>query len=214
MSQSLARPGACANAPHAASGGALGPILAALCRVVSPGAAPPHMDYRRALGANPDVTSGGACPGGEDPARAFRRRMAAHALVYLARHKFGCPGLDAYNFGLTCPNGVFSRELDRELEDPGMAGRGGEMKWDADGRFARLVAEHGQDPDWLCIAAAICILDHALNAWELAPSRNDLLEEVHLECNVFSRGRMSQVHDELCEHGIVQARAPRLRARQ
>ncbi|RNJ72260.1 MAG: hypothetical protein EB824_03500 [Thaumarchaeota archaeon S15] len=188
--------GAAAVRGAGGTGNTLYPILAALCRAATPGAEPSRADCRRALGAEP------AGSGDGDRPQAFRRRMGVHALVYLARHEFGCPGLEQYNFRISPPHGVFSSELDPVIRKVDTCDPDGGMAWDADGRFSDLVVEHGQDPDWLCIAASICLLRYTMCGWEMAPSQNDLLEEVHLECNVFSRKRMTQVHGELHRHGL------------
>ena len=178
------------------------PILIALCKAVSPGVTPSRWDCRRVMGVEPATAAGSSCPDKEEIALAFRRRMSTHALVYLARHEFSCPKLEQYNFCISPPYGVFSAELDPMIQRLNVAEQSAGMWWDADGKFTALVAEHGPDPDWMCIAATICMLHYTMRGWELSPSRNDLLEEVHLECNVFSRKHMSQVYEDLGQYGL------------
>lgn len=173
--------------------GALGPILAELCAGPAPVVPPTRVRRRGATGGD----------GGRARLRAIRGRMGVHALVYLARHKFGCPGLEAYNFAISALHGVDSPVLDRAIDSLEEVGLPGNMAWDEGGRFAALVRDHGGDGEWLAIAGLLCLIDDAVRTRGDPPNRDDVLAEALLECGTFSRERMSGVHDDLCEVGLL-----------
>lgn len=132
-----------------------------------------------------------------------RERAGVHALVYLARHRFGCPGLDDYDFAASAPDGVYSPRLDHALDSMGGAVVTGTMAWDSGGRFAKLVRGHAGDAEWLAIAALLCMIDDAVRTRGDPPNRGDLLEEARLECGAYTEDRMSSVYDDLCGMGLL-----------
>lgn len=84
-----------------------GPILAEMWAVSQPCAEPPNGGHRRPprddiAGVEPD----GAAPGGTARLRTAGGRAGVHALVYLAKHRFACPGLEPYDFAASVPDGV------------------------------------------------------------------------------------------------------------
>ena len=172
--------------------GALGQILAELCAGPAP-VVPPTLVERR------------AAPGGAGRARmrAIRGRMGIHALVYLARHRFGCPGLDPYNFAVSALHGVDSPVLERAIGSLEEIGPPGDMAWDEGGRFAALVRDHGGDGEWLAAAGLLCMIDDVVRTREDPPNRDDILAEARLACGAFTRARMSAVYDDLCEMGLL-----------
>lgn len=192
----------------------IGPIFAELC-AVSRSRNVPNGDWRRELRiAVEDICGEGEESGRAGRLQAVERRMGAHALVYLAKRKFGCPGLEAYDFVISFSDGVSSPRLDLAIDSLDSIGSPGGMAWDVDGKFAGLVREHGTDHEWLSIAALICMMDDVMRTRGDGPSRNDLLEEAHLECCCFSRRRLSEVHDDLQALGLLEqgVAVPLLRA--
>jgi len=177
-------------APGARESGDVGPILAELCAALAPG-------IPRAGGDS------GADGGGRARMRAIRGRAGIHALVYLARHKFGCPGLDPYNFAVSALHGVDSPALDRAIDSLEEVGRPEGMAWDGEGRFAALVSDRGGDGEWLAAAALLCLIDDVIRTRGDPPNRDDVLEEARLACGTFSKARMSGVYDDLCKMGLL-----------
>ncbi|MDD9809435.1 MAG: hypothetical protein OXU37_08755 [Thaumarchaeota archaeon] len=198
-----------ASAPSADEArGTIGPVIAALCAVSRPAAAP-HRDWRRALGISfEDICDEHEASGGAERLRAVGRRMGVHALVYLAKRKFGCPGLDAYGFFISFSDGVSSTRLDLAIDSLDSLGSPAGMEWDRHGRFASLLRERGADHEWLSIAALICMMDDVMRTRGDDPGRNDLLEEAHLECSRFARRRLSDVHDDLQGLGLLEQGVP------
>lgn len=135
--------------------------------------------------------------------RAIRGRVGVHALVYLARHKFGCPGLDPYNFAISALHGVDSPALDRAIDSLEEIGLPGGMAWDGRDGFVALVRDHGDDGEWLAAAGLLCLIDDAVRTRGDPPNRDDILEEARRECGTFSRARMSGVYDDLCGLGLL-----------
>lgn len=177
---------------------AIGPILA-MCAASRPGAAPPHGARKPGgglVGEGIRFEDGARMPGA-------RERAGIHALVYLARHRFGCPGLDDYDFAASAPEGVHSPRLDHALDSLGGVAAPGAMEWDGGGGFARLVRGHGGDVEWLSIAALLCMIDDAVRTRGDPPNRGDLLEEARLECGAYAEDRMSSVYDDLCGMGLL-----------
>ncbi|MDD9813896.1 MAG: hypothetical protein OXU37_06490 [Thaumarchaeota archaeon] len=172
--------------------GTIGPILAELCAGPVP-VVPPTRIERRAAAVGAGVAR----------RRAIRGRMGIHALVYLARYKFGCPGLDPYNFAASALHGVYSPVLARTICSLEEIGPPGGMAWDEGGRFAALVRDHGGDGEWLSAAGLLCMIDDAVRTREDPPSRENIVEEAHRECGTFSRARMSAIYDDLCEMGLL-----------
>lgn len=193
MAQSLERvKGRAATAPHAR--GAIEPILAELCAAARPGAQPPGSDRREDPGGD----------AGRARRQAIKGVMGVHALVYLAKHRFGCPGLEPYHFASSALSGVYSPALGTAIDSLETIGAPGGMEWDADGRFARLVRDRGGDGVWLSVAALLCMMDDAARTMGDLPGRWDLVEGGRVECGAFSRSRMSEVYDDLCEMGILE----------
>lgn len=178
----------------------IGPILAALCRAVSPRKSP-GKNYKGLLGIDfSEVDRMGHVYDDELRERTLARRMGVHALVYLARRRFGCPGLEPYDFHVSPPDSVSSLRLDLAIDSlESIRGVGG-MDWD-DGGFAELVRTRGRDPEWLSIAALILAVRDILAGRGESTCRNDLLEEAHLECYELPRRRMSEVYDDLLKKG-------------
>lgn len=195
MAQVLERAG---ERPAPASGtgeaaGAIGPILAELCAGPAPVVPPTRAKRQEAAGGG----------GGKARLRAIRGRMGIHALVYLARYRFGCPGLDPYNFAVSALHGVDSPALDRAIGSLEEVGLPGGMAWDRDGGFAALVRDHGGDGEWLAVAGLLCMIDDVVRMREDPPNRDDILAEALFMCGTFSRERMSVVYDDLCEMGLL-----------
>lgn len=184
MAQVLDKAGKRAT-PSAREVGDVGPILAELCAAVAP------------------LARGDPGNVGEARMRAIRGRAGIHALVYLARHKFGCPGLDPYNFAVSALHGVDSPVLDSAIDALKEIGLPGCMAWDEDGRFAALVRDHGNDGEWLAVAGLLCMIDDVVRTRGDPPNRDDTLAEAFLECGTFSRARMSGVYDDLCKMGLL-----------
>ena len=159
------------------------------------------------------IGTAGAIPGGTARLRAAGGRAGAHAIVYLAKHRFACPGLEPYDFAASAQDGVHSPRLDHAIDSLGAVEAPGGMGWDRDGRFAGLVREHGGDTEWLSIAALLCMMDDAARTMGDATSRDDLLDEACIECGAFARGRMSAVYDDLCGLGLLGQGAPEPGAR-
>jgi len=187
----------------------IGPILAEMWAVSRPGAAPPgaappngvHRRQRRddIAGVEPDD----AASGGTARLCAAMGRAGVHALVYLARHRFACPGLEPYDFAASAPDGVHSPRLDHALDSLGPVGVSGSMGWDTDGRFAGLVRERGGDAGWLSIAALLCMMDDAARTRGDVPDRDGLIDEACMWYGALARGRMPVVYDDLCRMGLL-----------
>ena len=192
----------------------IGPILAEMWAVSPPGAAPPNVVRRRQrlddiAGVEPDDAAAG------DTARlcAAMGRASVHALVYLARHRFACPGLEPYDFAASAPDGVRSPRLDCALDSLGPVGASGSMGWDTDGRFAGLVRERGGDAGWLSIAALLCMMDDAARIMGDVPGRDGLIDEACMLCGALARARMPAVYDDLCRMGLLGQGTPERGAR-
>ncbi len=180
----------------------IGPILAALCRAVSPRKSP-GKNYKGLLGIDfAEIDRTGIIYDERLREQTLARRMGVHALVYLARRMFGCPGLEPYDFHVSPPGSVSSLRLDLAIDRlESLKGVGG-MDWD-DGRFAALVGRRGRDHEWLSIAALILVIRDILARRGESTSRNGLLEEAHLECYGLPRRRMSEVYDDLLKGGLL-----------
>jgi len=183
---------------------AIGPILAEMCAVSRPAGEPPRADRGRS--PRTDIVGAGredVPPDGGARLPAIRGRAGAHALVYLAKHRFGCPGLDPYDFAASPTDGVHSPRLDHAIDSLGPVGVPGAIKWDADGRFAGLVSAHGSDVEWLSIAALLCMMDDAARTRGDPHDRDGLIDEACIECGAFARSRMLPVYYDLCRLGLL-----------
>lgn len=179
----------------------IGPILAEMCAVSRPVAEPlrgrpPRTDFAGVGGEDAPLE-------GRARLRAIRGRAGVHALVYLAKHRFACPGLDPYDFAASPTDGVHSPRLDLAIDSLGAVEVPSCLGWDADGRFAGLVRAHGDDGEWLSIAALLCMMDDAARTRGDPPDRDGLLDEARIECGAFTRSRMSSVYDDLCRMGLL-----------
>jgi len=183
----------------------IGPILAALCRAVSPRRGDSAgKNYKRLLRIDfSEVDRMGLIYDEALREQTLARRMGVHALVYLARRLFGCPGLEPYDFYVSPPGSVSSTRLDLALDRLETVKGAGGLDWDRDGRFAMLVSRHGRDHEWLSIAALIFMVRDTLDEQGDSTRRNDLLEEAHLECYGFTRGRLSKVYDDLLQARLL-----------
>lgn len=187
----------------------IGPILAEMCAVSRPVGEPSHRSRRQP--PRTDLVGVGeedVHPEGRARLRAIRGRAGVHALVYLAKHRFACPGLDPYDFAASPTDGVHSPRLAHAIDSLGAVEVPGGMGWDADGRFAGLVREHGDDGEWLSIAALLCMMDDAARTRGDPPDSGDLLDEACIECGTFTRSRMSAVYGDLCRLGLLGQEAP------
>lgn len=201
------------SAPRAGEAGrTIGPILAGLLAAPRPVAAPQIGGRRPPGNGFAGAALEDVAPGGTARLRAAGGRAAAHALVYLAKHRFACPGLEPYDFAASAPDGVRSPRLDRAIDSLGAAEAPGGMRWDTGGRFAGLVREHGDDAEWLSIAALLCMMEDAARTRGDDPDRRGLIDEARIECGALAGSRMPEVYDDLCRMGLLEQGMPGLRA--
>lgn len=138
--------------------------------------------------------------------------MGIHGLVCLVKLRFCCTGLGDYEFVVSPHGGVYSPRLDAAIDELDAVGESNGADWDGDGRFARLVRDHGSDPEWLSIAALLCLLHDAVVEYGDTPRRDELVEWARRECGGFSRGRIGEVHDGLRGQGLLELPSPSLQA--
>lgn len=187
---------------------AIGPILAVLFDASRNGA--PSGTWREALKIGPPGNGRNGMPGSAERAQASKGRMGIHGLVCLVKLRFCCAGLDGYEFAISPRGGVYSPRLDAAIDALDSVEGANGVNWDGDGRFVRLVRRHCADPEWLSIAALICLLRDALLEYGDTPRRDELVEWTHRECRGFALERIGEVHDELREQGLLELPSPPL----
>ena len=138
-------------------------------------------------------------------------RLSLNMLVYFAKHRFGCPGLERYVFDWSAVS-TFSMKLEHDFDD--MKGFHSEpaQEWDRKAEFVEFARKHGNDVEWLQIASAICYIDDEMMKDSVTLTREEMIDEA-CQWYIFHPEAVPGVYDDIADmlartRGGAQPRAP------
>ena len=135
-------------------------------------------------------------PGMEDT----KTRLMLNILVYFARHKFDCPGLERYfyRWGISSK---YSLMLESDLGSVTNLHSEPALEWDRKDEFVRFAQAHGHDVEWLEIASSICHAEDELRKKSMPVTREGVIAEA-CEWFIINRNRVPSVYDEMAKSPV------------
>ena len=124
-------------------------------------------------------------------------RLALNILVYFAKHRFGCPGLERfdYEWSISSPHSI---RLEIDLDDITDLHSEPAQEWDRKAEFVKFAQKHGNDAEWLQIAATICHIEDEMRKDSVTPTREEMIDEAR-QWYIYNSKAVPGVYDDIAD---------------
>ena len=138
-------------------------------------------------------------------------RLSLNILVYFAKHRFGCPGLERYDYdwSISSPHALM---IEVDLDDITDLHSEPAQEWGRKDEFVKFAQKHGNDAEWLQIASTICHIEDEMMKDSVTLTRDEMIDEAR-QWYIFNSKAVPGVYDDIADmlvrtRGDAQPKAP------